>query len=400
MAFSVTDIITDYGNYYEKAGQNMQRIKDGLFQAPETLNIPGITTISQNDTIYRMANPIQTSVLQGYQKAFTPKGSVEFHPNEIRLQHCKIDNSFVPHEIEESWLGFLAGNSMTTKDWPIAKYIIEQCLLRQLNEDKENDVVYNGRYQAPESGTANAASQVMDGFKVQLEKGAQDSKYPIHIINSIGELTVDDCFDQVEEFVSKLPVKARNLPLILFISPEMYTAYMRIKRNRGLYDIKSDTEIGSRVDFTKCVLRQVASMSGSTDLWATLPQNIVHVKKREFSTGNVLVQQDKRDVNVLIDWFEAIGFATNDLVFATHNTISGVAVANPTFSVNSNNVTMATTTAGATIYYTTDGSTPTTSSTRYTSAVAIQADTTFKAIAVKSGKVSSDIVVETIEHSA
>lgn len=320
MAFTATDIVTDYGAYYEKAGQNMSRIKTGLFQAPETLNIPGITTISQNDTIYRMANPIQTQVLQSYVKAFTPKGELDFHPNEIRLQHLKIDNTFVPHDIEESWLGFLAGNSMTTKDWPISKYIIESCLLRQLNEDKENYVVYKGKYKAPTSGTPNDASETMDGFKVQLISGAEDEKYPIHTIDGIGALTAEDCFDQIEEFTAKLPVKARNLPLVIFISPEMYTAYMRIKRNRGFYDIKSDTEIGSRVDFTKCTLRSVASMAGSTDLWSTLPQNIIHLKKRDFSTSNVLVQQNHRDVDVLIDWYEALGFGCNDFVFATAET--------------------------------------------------------------------------------
>lgn len=323
MAFSVTDIIRDYGAYYEKSGQNMSRIKTGLFQTPETLNIPGITSISQNDTIYRMANPIQTSVLQSYVKAFTPKGDLDFHPNEIRLQHLKIDNTFVPHDIEESWLGFLDANSMTTKDWPISKYIIETCLLRQLNDDKENFVVYKGKYQAPTGSTPNNASDTMDGFKELLKKGAADTKYPIHTISGIGALTSADAFGQVEEFTSKLPTKARNLPLILFVAPEMYTAYMVAKRNLGLYDIKSDTEIGSRVDFTKCVLRPVASMAGTTDLWATIPQNIIHVKKKNFSTSNVLVQQNHRDVDVLIDWFEALGFGCNDFVFTTAETVAG-----------------------------------------------------------------------------
>lgn len=322
MAFSTADIIKDYGQYYENAGQNMQRIKTGLFQTPESLNIAGIVSMTQDDTIYRMANPIQTQVLQGYQKAFTPKGDVDFHPNEIRLQHVKIDQTFYPHDIEDSWLGFLAGNSMTTKDWPISRYLIEQCIIRQLNEDKENLVVYKGKYKAPTTNTANDASETMDGFKEILKKAAADEKYPLHKIQNIGALTAEDAFDQIEQFCTNLPTKARNLPLVLFCAPEMATAYMRIKRNRGFYDIKSDTEIGTRVDFTSCTLRPVASMAGTTDLWATVPQNIVHIKKRDFSAGNCLVQQDKRDVNVLIDWWEALGFGCNDFVFATAETVA------------------------------------------------------------------------------
>ena len=69
----------------------------------------------------------------------------------------------------------------------------------------------------------------------------------------------------------------------------------------------------------------------------------------------------------------------------------------PTFSpaagsYNSNqSVTLACTTSGATIYYTTDGSEPTTSSTVYNSAIALDSEgtTTIKAIAVKNGYTST-----------
>jgi len=65
--------------------------------------------------------------------------------------------------------------------------------------------------------------------------------------------------------------------------------------------------------------------------------------------------------------------------------------ATPTFSpapgtyTSTVNVTLADTTTGATIYYTTDGSTPTTSSTKYTAAIAVSTTTTIKAIAAASG---------------
>jgi hypothetical protein len=55
-------------------------------------------------------------------------------------------------------------------------------------------------------------------------------------------------------------------------------------------------------------------------------------------------------------------------------------------------ITLSTATAGATIYYTTNGSTPTTASTRYTSPISITAATTFKAIAVKSGMANSNVL--------
>lgn len=60
----------------------------------------------------------------------------------------------------------------------------------------------------------------------------------------------------------------------------------------------------------------------------------------------------------------------------------------------STSVTMSCSTAGATIYYTTDGTTPTSASTQYTSALTLSDTTTVKAIAVKDD-VSSSVASKT-----
>ena len=72
-------------------------------------------------------------------------------------------------------------------------------------------------------------------------------------------------------------------------------------------------------------------------------------------------------------------------------------VAAPTFSpiggtyASAQNVSINTTTPGATIYYTTDGSTPTELSNVYTTPINVNMTTTLKAIAVKSGLKNSDV---------
>ncbi len=58
-------------------------------------------------------------------------------------------------------------------------------------------------------------------------------------------------------------------------------------------------------------------------------------------------------------------------------------------------VTITCATGGATIYYTTDGTEPTSSSTPYTTAIEVSATTTIKAIAVKAGLENSDVATAT-----
>ena len=76
-------------------------------------------------------------------------------------------------------------------------------------------------------------------------------------------------------------------------------------------------------------------------------------------------------------------------------------VANPTFSViagtysENQSVELNCPTDGATIYYTTDGTDPTTSSTEYAGAISVTKTTTIKAIAVKSGLTNSSIASAT-----
>lgn len=57
----------------------------------------------------------------------------------------------------------------------------------------------------------------------------------------------------------------------------------------------------------------------------------------------------------------------------------------------STDVSLSTETDGATIYYTTDGSTPSSLSTKYSSAINISSTTTIKAIGIKTGLLDSNV---------
>lgn len=95
------------------------------------------------------------------------------------------------------------------------------------------------------------------------------------------------------------------------------------------------------------------------------------------------------------------GLVTVSKVEYYYNASGTPTVATPTFSPaagtynEAQNVTISCTTAGATIYYTTDGTAPTTSSAVYSTPIAISTTTTVKAMGVKAGMSNSNIATAT-----
>src|SRR5882724_2277811 len=89
----------------------------------------------------------------------------------------------------------------------------------------------------------------------------------------------------------------------------------------------------------------------------------------------------------------------SDVPSATYTIL--IKVAPPTFSpapgvyTQPQSVTLNDATSGATMYYTLDGSMPTTASTRYTGPISVTRTTTVKAIASASGMTDSDVASAT-----
>ena len=84
--------------------------------------------------------------------------------------------------------------------------------------------------------------------------------------------------------------------------------------------------------------------------------------------------------------------------FTTVQTFDNALAAQPTFTFENYSLTIASTTDGATIYYTTDGSEPTTSSTKYTGPIPFWKNGTVKAIATKEGLDNSAVSEFTKEN--
>lgn len=316
-ALTTERIVKEYGNYYLNEGQNKKRLTRAIMQPSETLE-NNATWMPTEETVYKAADYLMDSVIQPYSDEFTPMGEIEFIPNTIILRQMKTDLKIVPNKIEATWLGFLAKNNCSPREWPIVRFIIEEYLKNKLAEDRELKMVYNGVYD-PKAEKPRPENSI-DGIHKLLVDGSK-SDYPINVIKGIGDLDKDYVFDQVEAFNASIPSKYFSKNVTLFMAPEYALAYLRNKRDKGAYQIKGDNEIGYRIDFTTHTIYASPSMSGKKHLWATIEKNLLWLTKRYNPISNIQIQVFDRIVKLLLDWWEGFGFACNQMVWASEPTV-------------------------------------------------------------------------------
>lgn len=137
-------------------------------------------------------------------------------------------------------------------------------------------------------------------------------------------------------------------------------------------------------------LNSVETATANSAKWTIdFSGNNAIITNKEYTTKTIYYLERYSDFNA-----SASGTAVQLYVEETGGTPT-ITVATPTFSPEegtyntAQTVTITTATNGASIYYTTDGSTPTSSSTLYTGSITITTTTTLRAIAIKDGASSA-----------
>lgn len=308
-----SEIITAFGAYYLNSGQNMARIRGMLSQGLVT---PGICTpVKTDDTVYQMAQLSVNSVVQPFQKGWTPKNAAGMIPNELRLYHLKMDESIWPDDVEDTWAGFLSGPGVDRKDWPLIRFLLEhpdQGYLSKINSDMELLEYGKGVYVAPTPGTAGITGSSMNGLIHQLQSGVDDST--INSLN-IGALVKETIFDQVEQFVDGIAEIYQHVAMDVCMSPAWAKAYLRDKRTQGFYTIPSAGSLDLGIDFSPQNIKALPSLNGTNVIFATPKVNLIHLTKKSANKTNIKIEEAKREVSLMCDWWEGMGFGMNAAVW-------------------------------------------------------------------------------------
>jgi hypothetical protein len=129
-------------------------------------------------------------------------------------------------------------------------------------------------------------------------------------------VTAANAFDRVEEFVDGLSeLTDAGVKSKIYMDPKIVRWYLRDKRNLHGSDVNYDPN-KPVVDFTNVEIVGLPSMSGEKMFWATPEDNFLYIRKAN-GMKTPRVEESKREVFLMTDWWEGLGFGYDALVYAT-----------------------------------------------------------------------------------
>jgi hypothetical protein len=260
------------------------------------------------------------SIVQAFQSTFTDNASVTFTPVELNLQKIKFDAAETFDDLEDSYIGFLAGNNLDRKTWPIARYIVEKILLPQMLEDIEMNLAYKGVYVTPVDGTPGAVGAAMDGFKKHIQTIVASGALPGGNIINTGALssTPDTLVGQIETFVAGIPDNVRVKPgLVIAMSPTHALNYKKGMRSLYNANYAQESDLLRLANFPNITISEQPAMASDGKIFCSFKENLILGVKR--GSRSVEVESVDRNVKMWHDHWRTYGvadarlFYTNDI---------------------------------------------------------------------------------------
>lgn len=333
---TIQELIDQYGAYYlgEAGAQNRQRLYARLYQ--RTVTSAFFRMLPSSGTVFRFSLALLQSVIQSFQKAWTPKSNLSIDPKSVQLFQFKIDIEEIPAELEATWAGFLtqwalendSNMRLAVETWPFVRWYIEEHLLASRDNDIELNEIFWGQYVAPTPGTPGNDGETMDGIR-KLLLSRRDIVNPAVTVIPTGALETDpaDFVAQMEKYISDIRQanpKLANTQLDIFTTTgreELYRTGFRKLYARD-NDIKDPAKFGEIID-KNARIHGLPSMNSnpknpgqSSDLiWCTFGLN--RIMPQRFNADQVMVTKgnNPRALQIFTDWWMAVDFVHDDLVF-------------------------------------------------------------------------------------
>jgi len=308
----ISEVIAEFGEYYEKRPENKARLVKQLNVAAKTETL--FTPIVTDDTIYKGAESQFSRVVQPFQIGWTPLNPLDMKPVEIRMFQQKVDLDEDPSKLEASWLGFLTGPEVDPAEWPFIRWYIEEHLIPQIQEDIELNEIFNGKFLAPTAGTAGAAGTGMDGIKTLINGHITGGGITPIVMGAIPTTSDLDVYNYLELFADRIGKRYWKIAMQLGVSETIERKALRGKRAK--YGKDTDFKgTNNLIEETNISIVGLPSMNSSNKIFCTPKWNSVYLRKKTQNQKQFKIESVKRILSLYTDWWIGVGFNIPQIVF-------------------------------------------------------------------------------------
>lgn len=308
----------EFGSYVSSQKRDILTRLFGKLQCTEFM-----TTKMTDKTEWQAIESHITDLIQKFTPYYTPSGRVKFTPIVIKNRKHKINVPVKPAEIMTDVVAYLYDEGLKPKDMPIIKYIIDVLLQPKVEEERDEMLgtgVYNESANADKSDyEAGDVGGSMDGFVTILKKLHADADRKIVRLLTVNgesvELTVDNIYDQFNKIYQQIPKKYRTKKLPIHIDPDLLNLY-DLAREAKFPNLSNENEGKRRLIHTNFEFKPLDTMTGTGCVLITPKENFIHLLSANRGSSKLFLQDENYDVKLFAEWWEACGFAIEELIFA------------------------------------------------------------------------------------
>lgn len=308
------DLKTEFGKYVSDRRYEIITLLFGKLQCTQYM-----TTKMTDKTEWQAMQSVITDLIQKYTPYWTPSGKVTFTPIVIKNRKHKINYPLKPAEIMEDVIAYLYDEGLQPKDMPIVKYCIN-VLLRPKVEEERDEQLAIGVYDETKNTNKNDGDSgdlhgSLDGYITILKQLHEDEKYNIVRLLPKVSLNRQNIYDHFDSIYQQIPKKYRNKKLPIFIDPDLLNLY-ELARDDKFPNSKNEDENKKRLQHTNFTFVPLDGMTGTGLFFITPKENFIHLLSKNRGLSKIWIQAENYDVKIFAEWWEAVGFAIAELIFA------------------------------------------------------------------------------------
>ena len=197
-------------------------------------------------------------------------------------------------------------------------------------------------------------------------------------------LNGDDPTTSSTKFTSKFKLQSNVVIKAIAVASDKLNSSVRTREYTGFR--VSSVVITPIVVDNKLKVKLTTPTPGAKIYYAINENNPTTTLNMNYTEPFDINNGDYIYANAVKEGYTEAGWSTHSWIYYNEYTCS-----EPTITIKADTAVVISANEGATIYYTLDGTDPTTSSTKYTSEFKLQKNGTIKAIAIEDGKMNSDI---------